>query len=804
MAALVILLIAAAIVILLVRKAWRASDAGASQRSAEPPQLRQAPPQLRQAPPPAVLPHRQPAPPGPVRKQRRPSTAQVLQPPALAPARQGAPPRQPDRRTSSRAANAPSAPSRPARARPAHRWLPQDQDVVVAGTTLRGGLLYVGTGMPDAAGVGTEPALIDPGLPVDLRNPDWAGESMDYWPSYADISPRARGAYLGWLAGGRANSNAYIGYVFLYFYGLERRLLTEIPNLADADAEFATLVGEVRRLLGIYRGNRSFRSYAEGLLDAVALLDPTVRYDRAAPLVPEWSYELPADLKVGLAQLAVDGRPVPADWALSWYGHHPDTNLRTPAMRCPNEFLELFTRRYRAKFGEGMVIKPNKPRLSAGYYAASRGFNGHITVENTKLPDVGKLTGPITKLRDIVEGVTSDLDAYSRYLGRNPDGAGSPAAIALLPEGVTHKPSPETEALWSWAAQSIGSDGRGVTSAQELVSRWPTKTGKLAKADAVALAQLLEHRGLGIEPDVRFGGNTPTPTSSVVLFRRADPPVSAPSTEYAAALAIINLGMLVAAADGTVSEPERRALRELAIDDLDLSEDERLRLDAHAALVLTKPPTPAVLRRRLESLPTSRKATVGRLLTTIAAADGQVTPDEIRTLERLFTTLGLDPGEVYGTLHAAATSTDELTSTRIPGAQRSGRTIPAPSAAPAGTSTLALDPERLARTRAESVRVAAELAEIFADDQPTPPPPPPADAVVGGLDPSHTVLFHRLVKQDTWSRAEFDALAAEIGLMPDGALEVLNDAAYDRTDEPLCEGSDPIEINQDIVKDMLG
>ncbi len=663
----------------------------------------------------------------------------------------------------------------------------------------------MGTGMPDAAGIGTEPALIDPTLPVDLRNPDWSGESMGYWPSYADISPQARSAYLAWLAGGRANPNACIGYVFLYFYGLERRLLTELPDLDDADAEFATLVGEVRRLLGIYRNNRSFRGYAEGLLDAVALLDPTVRYDRAAPRVPEWSHELPVELKVGLAQLAVDGRPVPADWALSWYGHHPDAHLRTPAARCPDEFLELFSERYRAKFGDGMVVKPNKTRLSVGYYAASRGFYGHVTLENTKLPDLGKLTGPITKLRDIVDGVTGDLDAYSRYLGRNPDGAGSPAAIALLPEGVTHQPSPETDALWSWAAQSIGDDGRGVTSAQELISRWPTKTGKLAKADAVAVAQLLEHRGLGIEPDVRFGGNTPAPTSSVVLFRRADPRASAPGTDYAAALAIINLGMLVAAADGTVSEPERLALRELAIDDLDLSEDERLRLDAHAALVLTKPPTPAVLRRRLESLPSSRKAAVGRLLTTIAAADGQVTPDEIRTLERLFTTLGLDPGEVYGTLHAAATSADELTSTRIPGASRSGRTIPAPPSGPAGSATLALDPERLARTRADSVRVAAELAEIFAEDEPAPPPPPAAEATaVGGLDPAHARLFHRLVEQDTWSRAEFDALAAETGLLPDGALEVLNEAAYDRAGEPLCEGADPIEINQDIVKDMLG
>jgi tellurite resistance protein len=670
--------------------------------------------------------------------------------------------------------------------------------------TVRGGLLYVGTGMPDAAGLGVEPALIDPTLPVDLRNPDWQGESMGYWPCYADISPRARAAYLAWVADGRTNPNAYIGYVFLYFYGLERRLLAGIPHLDDSTAEFAALVSEVRRLLQIYHGNGSFRGYAEGLLDAVALLDPTVRHDRAAPRTTGWRHELPMELKIGLAQLAVAGRPVPADWALAWYSHHPETYLRTPAVRCANEFLELFTKRYRGQFGDGMVVKPNKPRLSVSYYAASRGFHGHVELKNTALPDVSRLTGPITKLRDIVDGVTGDLEAYSRHLGRNPDGASSPAAIALLPEGVTHKPSSETDALWSWAAQSIDSDCRGVTPAQELISRWPTKTGKLAKADAVAVAQLLERCGLGIEPDVRFGGNTPTPTSTIVLFRRAEHLVSAPGVEYAAALAIINLGILVAASDGTVSDPERRALRELGIDQLDLSEDELLRLDAHAALVLAKPPTPAVLRRRLESLPASRKAAVGRLLTAIAAADGQVTPDEIRTLERLFITLGLDPGEVYGTLHAAVTSTDELTSARIPGARRPGRMIPAPSAGPAGSAALTLDPERLARTRAESVLVAAELAEIFAEEEPAPPPPSPGRATaVGGLDPAHAQLFHWLVGQDAWSRDEFDALAAEAGLLPDGALEVLNEAAYDRTDEPLCEGSDPIEINQDIVKDML-
>lgn len=703
-------------------------------------------------------------------------------------------------------------PPRPTPARSA--WIPAGEDTVVAGFVLRGGLLYVGSGLAAVAGRSVEPALIDPSLPVNTHSPDWLGESMGYWPSYRDLTPRARGAYLSWLAGGRGNPNAYIGYVFLFFYGLERRLLVDVANGHAAPGEYRVLVDEVRRLLGSYAGNRSFRRYAEGLLDAVALLDPAAGCDGPPPVTTLSGWELPMALRIGLARFAESGRPIPAGWALAWYCHHADTHLRTPATRCEEEFRELFAQRYRNRFGEGMVVRPNKTRLSVSYYPASGGFHGDITLSHPSLPDVARLAGPIGKLRELVEKVTDDLDAYSRYLGRNPDGAASPAAIGLLPEGVSHRPSPEAEKLWSWATHRIGDRGRGLASVQELLALWPTRTGKLAKADAVAVAQLLERRGLGIEPDVRFGGNTPAAASSIVLFRRAGEPVSAPSPGYAAALAIVNLGSLIANADGVVSEPERRALRELAAAGRDLSEDEHRRLDAHAALVLAKPPTLAVLRRRLSAVPASKKAGVGRLLTTIAAADGEVSADEVRTLERLFAELGLAPEDVYSTLHEVATArppaADDLTSARIPGTRRTGRKIPAPEPeedSRTAVGTLTLDPERLARTRAESARVSADLAEIFSDpvDEPSSPAVarPRETTQVTGLDSAHSLLFGQVVARERWTRAEFEELAGTLGLLPDGAIDLLNDAAFDAADEPLCEGQDPIEINQDIVKDML-
>ena len=117
--------------------------------------------------------------------------------------------------------------------------------------------MYIGNGAKSVDGYETEPCLIDPRLPVGWKRPDWAGDTMGYWPSYDRIDRRARAAYLNWLIDGRLDKSAYIGYVFLFFYGLERRLLVDLgADFGHPDA--AVLVAEIERLVGIYGDNRSF------------------------------------------------------------------------------------------------------------------------------------------------------------------------------------------------------------------------------------------------------------------------------------------------------------------------------------------------------------------------------------------------------------------------------------------------------------------------------------------------------------------------------------------------------------------
>ncbi len=68
------------------------------------------------------------------------------------------------------------------------------------------------------------------------NNPDNVSK-LDYFPSYAKISPQQRWKYLNWLED--INQKIDIGYVFIYYYGLERQLLT--GNFESAFSEIKLL-----------------------------------------------------------------------------------------------------------------------------------------------------------------------------------------------------------------------------------------------------------------------------------------------------------------------------------------------------------------------------------------------------------------------------------------------------------------------------------------------------------------------------------------------------------------------------------
>jgi hypothetical protein len=114
-----------------------------------------------------------------------------------------------------------------------------------------------------------------------------------------------------------------------------------------------------------------------------------------------------------------------------------------------------------------------------------------------------------------------------------------------------------------------------------------------------------------------------------------------------------------------------------------------------------------------------------------------------------------------------------------------------------------LDAGVLAAKLAESARVDALLGPLFDDGEPAPYLPAPAVAPVAGLDGRHSGLVRALPAAGPLSRGRFETLAAAWRLLPDGALDRVNEAAYETAGEPLLDGDDPIVVNRRLLGELL-
>jgi hypothetical protein len=69
-----------------------------------------------------------------------------------------------------------------------------------------------------------EPSLIYTNMPVDFKSNGANVAKLGYYPSYAQLNPQQRFVYLKWLCD--ITKPVDIGYVFIFYYGLERHLVS--------------------------------------------------------------------------------------------------------------------------------------------------------------------------------------------------------------------------------------------------------------------------------------------------------------------------------------------------------------------------------------------------------------------------------------------------------------------------------------------------------------------------------------------------------------------------------------------------
>ncbi|MBB6154957.1 hypothetical protein HDC30_002174 [Pseudomonas sp. JAI115] len=213
------------------------------------------------------------------------------------------------------------------------------------------------------------------------------------------------------------------------------------------------------------------------------------------------------------------------------------------------------------------------------------------------------------------------------------------------------------------------------------------------------------------------------------------------------------------------------------------------------------------MKKKLDPLTVEAKRTIASFLAHLAQADGIVSPAEVKLLERVYKALQLDSQLLYSDLHGAAAG---ASITPVKPATSSTSTEPGTQSAAVANQGFVLDHERIAELQRETAEVSALLAQVFTDDQVEEPEQAvetvesatETTADVAGLDLEHSAFLRLLISRAEWSRSELEAAASDMELMLDGALEQINEMAFERFDMPVTEGDDPIEINTDILEEL--
>jgi uncharacterized tellurite resistance protein B-like protein len=643
----------------------------------------------------------------------------------------------------------------------------------------------------------TEASCIDLRLPIGTPVEEAPG-CLGYYPEFARLSRNQRATYLKWLSDGRSGPLSDIGYVFLFFYGLERRLLVEKQDLSP-------IVKEVVRLLETYTISGSFDGYLSRFLAY------TLARAGIGTLKEKWFEAVfertraqrdEQHMAVGLAWLFSQQRSLPAAWALRIARLDPRSPRSVVLERLPEQFGALFFKRYREQFGEGMLLKAAKRDREVTYRAASpslgQDLGGGGNLEPVRVPHVMGIQSQFSPLVALWTGCIEELKPLSRVMAKGAN-VTTREAYDALPDDLRAETEHPDKLRWeSIASEHVWEDGTVVVEVGVLAeTQGITERPKLTAAQSKSIAETANAVGFVIEPDIRINGRLYAWGDSVVLFRPEETPSLPNDSRYIGAAVLLELGMFVAAADGKIEEDEVNHIAAFLESQFLLDPPDARRLEALKRVFLRQHPTLAGIGKRLQAVLNAHQLeTVGQFLVGVASANGTIEKNEVTALRKAYKALGIELKSLDRALVEYNRRSKELVEVLPPAdSQTTGEAIPVrESSVP--QPAFHLDVAVLERLMRETRQVSILIGEAMTDEESdvrngdeisVETLLPPAEPCFNGLDSRYGVVLAVLCTKTSWSWGEFDALVRRHLLMPSGTLEVINGWAFEQFDDPLLE-----------------
>lgn len=702
--------------------------------------------------------------------------------------------------------------------KPLHAWAPKGESFRHAGLIIPG-MVY--TSPRDPAWEG-EPSTIylnlGVGTPVSSN-----GREIPYWPSYSKLSNDQRATYLQWLSQGKKASDPSsfeTGYLFLFFYGIERRVLID----GDKDPALVQEVCELLRNYGHDGRSGSLVSYLGDFLHYTTYCYGADHYLKAFPSLLELCGDRASELALTLilGSLHARGVTLNCSLALRLAKCHEMSKSSVVVGRTGETFTALFRKRYEEKYPGGISLRAGKNPCKVTYRPAnaSLSFRNHQEqIFSVQVPNVYGLRAQFKELPKIWNSCIDELSGFSRAISQieksgGPEGASLLKAYLALPPDVR---SAHIHPLLEKMNQLLHASPREamrffvpVRALADLIELPDRPTFTAAQSNTIA--ELVESMGYGIAPDPRLlalplGSSQEVAVVGMKLGTRHAP-------EILGLLRLLYLSVAIAAADGTVNESELTIFHDAVGKRVTDPTTLEMFAATEAALLRDTGVANRLVSKIAKGVKTENRPTIFRLLVHVACSDEIITSDERRSLLRIANAFAIPATLLDDILEedrefATVTVSGQKTS------PKKGEALPprATSGEPEITDGFSLDMARISAITAETDQVVKMLAEALADEEVEDEPVPTTEVSQGNfpewmeaLDaPYRLALVTILAEGKELESHRLGEIAKTLHLLPVAIVDTINSWSDEELGDFLMEerADGAFTIYQEILPEVL-
>ncbi len=644
----------------------------------------------------------------------------------------------------------------------------------------------------------------------------WRSHAYQFMYGYRSMDATTRWQYLEWLHNGRPRAGS-LAFLPLYLQGLERRVITD-------QADLLLIWNELWRIYPAQEDEwhpvrmrvEKFLWFLLPQIGDMATNKQVATLARTTRQISQWDPEPKSQLSLLL------------HWSTQKFGHLPEWVAFYCALILPEasrtvvleraewEMLQLFALEWKRRGEQETSISlPDKALRRYEYRPQNKTLKATSATWKDPLKSTKQWKKLSHELVSLFNHCQTELRPFGLLLGRDGITRENRLAWEALPAALQQGEHPSRAKLHQLGGDLLETTGYATTTleavarALELGER-PALSPQLSRG----IAQSLQYCGLGVEPDARLSGKSYRWDDALMIFRAS--PEKLGTADEAAALryqshaAFIRCALYVAQAAGEVQQETLSLIAQRLFETFELQPMEKRRAKALAnhlvrqniALTGHKWPTEA-MEKLSEKLPP--------LLLEIVGRNGQVNKAEEAALAVVWKRLGQEKRKLAQKLDDLSLRGVVFVGNAVAG--RPGERLPPPPIGASPTVAFELDHAVIGALLEDTAHVHRALHEAMGGEEEEgsvsleePDAPPvseevPEAVVYAGLPPQLGAFLTTLLQQPQWGLAAAQELARSHDTMLAGAVEKINDWAFEELGEQLIyDDGDVLSVEQGIVE----